>query len=204
MGFLLKRRKSLNALLSLKPRGLFFGQVLNNTSFLLPEQKKRNKENSPSALFVLLRHFSPLNKKNSLRSNSFLFFTLQHSPPLHAQKVRPDLSAFFTQHRFARWGCGVYFFCFALLLTIFFINFRPPWKSVKKFLHFSVKKKKLFERSEFFFFRKNVKILALERQPANFFVSFLLFVQRNEKPLRLEQERSVQAQRRLSKKPSGD
>ena len=32
--------------------------------------------------------------------------------------------------------------------------FRPPWKSVKKFLHFSVKKKKLFERSEFFFFRE--------------------------------------------------
>ena len=40
-------------------------------SFLLPEQKKRNKENSPSALLGLLRHFSPLNKKNSLRSNSF-------------------------------------------------------------------------------------------------------------------------------------
>jgi hypothetical protein len=38
-----------------------------------------------------------------------------------------------------------------------------------------VKKKKLFERSEFFFFRKRVKILALERQPANFlcFVSFV-------------------------------
>ena len=63
-------------------------------SFLLPEQKKRNKENSPSALFGLLRHFSTLNKKNSLRSNSFLFLTLQHSPPLHAQKVRPDLTAF--------------------------------------------------------------------------------------------------------------
>ena len=64
-------------------------------SFLLPEQKKRNKENSPSALFGLLRHFSPLNKKNSLRSNSFLFFTLRKAPPLHAQKVRPDLCAFF-------------------------------------------------------------------------------------------------------------
>ena len=65
------------------------------------------------------------------------------------------------------------FFCFALFFHIYFISFRPPWKSVKKFLHFSVKKKKLFERSEFFFFRENVKILALERQPANFFVSFL-------------------------------
>ena len=86
-------------------------------SFLLPEQKKRNKENSPSALFCLLRHFSPLNKKNSLRSNSFLFFTLQHSPPLHAQKVRPDLSAFFMQHRFARWG-GVFSFFASLFFVI--------------------------------------------------------------------------------------
>ena len=95
-----KERQFFSAIL----QGIFFGQVLNNTSFLLPEQKKRNKENSPSALFGLLRQVFPLNKKNSLRSNSFLFLTLQHSPPLHAQKVRPDLSAFFIQHRFARWG----------------------------------------------------------------------------------------------------
>ena len=103
-----KERQFFSAIL----QGIFFGQVLNNTSFLLPEQKKRNKENSPSALFGLLRQVFPLNKKNSLRSNSFLFLTLQHSPPLHAQKVRPDLSAFFIQHRFARWGvgvCSVYF-----------------------------------------------------------------------------------------------
>ena len=70
-------------------------------SFLLPEQKKRNKENSPSALFCLLRYFSTLNKKNSLRSNSFLFFTLRKAPPLYGKKVRPDLTAF-SQHRFAR------------------------------------------------------------------------------------------------------
>ena len=82
-------------------------------SFLLPEQKKRNKENSPSALFCLLRYFSPLNKKNSLRSNSFLFFTLRKAPSLHAQKVRPDLCAFFMQHRFARWGVMFSFFRFA-------------------------------------------------------------------------------------------
>ena len=83
-------------------------------SFLLPEQKKRNKENSPSALFCLLRHFSPLNKKNSLRSNSFLFFTLRKAPPLHAQKVRPDLSAFFCATSLRSLGCDVFFFCFAL------------------------------------------------------------------------------------------
>ena len=32
--------------------------------------------------------------------------------------------------------------------------FRPPWKSVKKNRVFSVKNEKLFERSEFFSFRK--------------------------------------------------
>ena len=51
---------------------------------------------------------------------------------------------------------------------------RPPWRSVKKFLHFFVKNKKLFERSEFFLFRKNVKILASERQPALFFLFLFL------------------------------
>ena len=85
-------------------------------SFLLPEQKKRNKENSPSALFCLLRHFSPLNKKNSLRSNSFLFFTLRKAPSLHGKKVRPDLCAFFMQHRFARWVLVFSLFCFACFL----------------------------------------------------------------------------------------
>ena len=84
-------------------------------SFLLPEQKKRNKENSPSALFCLLRHFSPLNKKNSLRSNSFLFFTLRKAPPLHGKKVRPDLCAFFaTLLR----SLGVFFFLFLLCLLL--------------------------------------------------------------------------------------
>ena len=82
-------------------------------SFLLPEQKKRNKENSPSALFCLLRHFSPLNKKNSLRSNSFLFLTLRKAPPLHGKKVRPVLDAF-TQHCFAR--CS-FVFSFASLVS---------------------------------------------------------------------------------------
>ena len=44
---------------------------------------------------------------------------------------------------------------------------------MKNFLLFPVKKKKLFERSEFFFFRERVKNLAPERQPALFlFVSF--------------------------------
>ena len=45
---------------------------------------------------------------------------------------------------------------------------------MKKFLLFPVKKKKLFERSEFFFFRERVKILAPERQPALFFLFLFL------------------------------
>ena len=60
-------------------------------SFCQQKEKGNKKERLPSALFELLRHFSPLNKKNSLRSNSFLFLTLRKAPTLHAQKVRPDI-----------------------------------------------------------------------------------------------------------------
>ena len=60
-------------------------------SFWQQKEKGNKKERLPSALFELLRHFSPLNKKNSLRSNSFLFLTLRKAPTLHAQKVRPDI-----------------------------------------------------------------------------------------------------------------
>ena len=81
-------------IISLKPHGFFSDKVLNNSSFLLHEQKKRNKENSPSAFFCLLQYFSPLNKKNSLRSNSFLFLTLQKALPLNGKKMRTDLDVF--------------------------------------------------------------------------------------------------------------
>ena len=142
-------------------------------SFLLPEQKKRNKENSPSALFGLLRQVFPLNKKNSLTLKQLFVFHAPKSTCASRQKSEAGPFRFF-RNIASLVGSGVFLFLrFALFFPIYFIGFRPPWKSVKKFLHFSVKKKKLFERSEFFFFRKNVKILALERQPANFFVSFL-------------------------------
>ena len=44
------------------------------SSFLFHEEKKRNKENSPSALFCLLRCFSTLNKKNSLTLKQLFVF----------------------------------------------------------------------------------------------------------------------------------
>ena len=59
-------------------------------SFWQQKEKGNKKERLPSALFELLRHFSPLNKKNSLRSDSFLFLTLRKAPPLNVQKVRPE------------------------------------------------------------------------------------------------------------------
>ena len=109
---LLNLRKGLNASLLLMPQGHFFGQVLNNTSFLLPEQKKRNKENSPSALFVLLRQVFPLNKKNSLTLKQLFVF----NAPTLTSASRPKSEAgpfrFFSQHRFARWGVMFSFFCF--------------------------------------------------------------------------------------------
>ena len=67
--------------------------------FFCPNKRKtKQKENSPSAFFCLLRYFFPLKKKNSLRSNSFFFLTLQKAPTLHGKKKRPDLDVF--------WGGG--------------------------------------------------------------------------------------------------
>ena len=71
---------------------LFFGGgVCVPSFFFCPNKRKtKQKENSPSAFFYLLQHFSPLNKKNSLRSNSFLFLTLRKAPPLYGKKKRPE------------------------------------------------------------------------------------------------------------------
>ena len=98
-------------------------------SFLFLEEKKRNKENSPSALFCLLRYFSTLNKKNSLRSNSFLFLTLRKAPPLHGKKVRPDLCAF-SQHRFACWSVMFSFFA-----SLVFLSSRVEQSGVKDLVY---------------------------------------------------------------------
>jgi len=80
------------------------------------------------------------------------------------QKMRPEAA-----------GVDVCIIIASLVMWMFFASFRPQWRSVKKFVRFFVKKKKLFERSEFFFFRKKVQILASEMQTANFFC-FVFFV----------------------------
>ena len=77
----------------------FFDFTAVFSFFFCPNKRKtKQKENSPSAFFCLLRYFFPLKKKNSLRSNSFFFLTLQKAPPLHGKKKRPDLDVF--------WGGG--------------------------------------------------------------------------------------------------
>ena len=73
---------------------LLFFCVFSSFFFCSNKRKTKQKENSPSAFFYLLQHFSPLNKKNSLRSNSFLFLTLQKALPLYGKKMRPDLYPF--------------------------------------------------------------------------------------------------------------
>ena len=80
---------------------LLFFCVFSSFFFCPNKRKTKQKENSPSAFFYLLQHFSPLNKKNSLRSNSFLFLTLQKALPLHGKKVRPIHDA--TSLRSLRW-----------------------------------------------------------------------------------------------------
>jgi hypothetical protein len=52
---------------------------------------------------------------------------------------------------------------------------------VKKNGDFSVKNEKLFERSEFFSFRKNLHFLAPEREPRIFFLFRFSFVRAKEK-----------------------
>ena len=84
----------------------FFCVCTPSFFFCTNKRKTKQKENSPSAFFYLLQHFSPLNKKISLRSNSFLFFTLQKPLPLHVKKVRPIWDA--TLLRSLQWG--VFFF----------------------------------------------------------------------------------------------
>ena len=69
----------------------FFCVCTPSFFFCTNKRKTKQKENSPSAFFYLLQHFSPLNKKNSLRSNSFLFLTLQKALPLHGKKKRTEL-----------------------------------------------------------------------------------------------------------------
>ena len=69
----------------------FFCVCTPSFFFCTNKRKTKQKENSLSAFFYLLQHFSPLNKKNSLRSNSFLFLTLQKALPLHGKKKRTDL-----------------------------------------------------------------------------------------------------------------
>ena len=91
---------------------LLFFCVFSSFFFCPNKRKTKQKENSPSAFFYLLQHFSPLNKKNSLRSNSFLFLTLHKAPPLHGKKVRPNLDA--TLLRSLRW-VFFYMLCFYLL-----------------------------------------------------------------------------------------
>ena len=79
------------------PQGLVAGSRSSREgfSFLLPEQKKRNKENSPSALFCLLRHFSPLNKKNSLTLKQLFVFYAPKSTSASRQKTEAGPFRFF-------------------------------------------------------------------------------------------------------------
>ena len=95
-------------------------------SFLLPEQKKRNKENSPSALFCLLRHFSPLNKKNSLTLKQLFVFNALKSTSASRQKSEAGPYCFFaTSLRSLR------VLCFLFLLRLFYLSSRAE-QSVEK------------------------------------------------------------------------
>jgi len=55
-------------------------------SFARTKEKRNKKENSPSAFFCLLRHFSSLNKKNSLTLKQLFVFNAPKSTSASRQK----------------------------------------------------------------------------------------------------------------------
>ena len=79
-------------------------------SFLLPEQKKRNKENSPSALFGLLRQVFPLNKKNSLTLKQLFVFNAPTLTSASRPKSEAGPFCFFCATSLRSFGCDVFFF----------------------------------------------------------------------------------------------
>ena len=113
-------------------------------SFLLPEQKKRNKENSPSALFGLLRQVFPLNKKNSLTLKQLFVF---HAPTLtSASRPKSEAGPFcFFATSLRSLGCGVFFHCFArwgvmlsFLLRLFYLSSRVEQSVVKDLVYIHI------------------------------------------------------------------
>ena len=121
LGFSLSRRWAFCSIaaraLSLRSRSSREG-----FSFLLPEQKKRNKENSPSALFCLLRHFSPLNKKNSLTLKQLFVFYAPKSTCASRQKSEAGPYCFFATS-LRSLGCDVSFFLRSLGVDVFLFFF---------------------------------------------------------------------------------
>ena len=133
LGFLLSRRWALSLCSCSCRKGI---------SFLLPEQKKRNKENSPSALFCLLRHFSPLNKKNSLTLKQLFVFYAPKSTSASRQKSEAGPYCFF-RNIATLVGVGVFFLGFArwmwvfsfFLLRLFFLSSRVERSVVKDLVY---------------------------------------------------------------------
>jgi len=73
-------------------------------SFARTKEKRNKKENSPSAFFCLLRHFSPLNKKNSLTLKQLFVFNAPKST--YASRQKKEAGNFWSgcihKHCFAR------------------------------------------------------------------------------------------------------
>ena len=111
LGFLLKRRKGLNALLSLKPRGLFI-------SFARTKETKQRKFAvctfwaTPALLYAKQKELASLKQL-------FVFYA-----PKSTSASRPKSEAgplcFLVQHRIARWGVMFSFFASLYSLPYFY------------------------------------------------------------------------------------
>ena len=110
--FLLNRRKGLNALLSLKPRGLFI-------SFARTKETKQRKF-AVCTFLPTPALFSAKQKELASLKQLFVFYAPK-STFASRQKSEAGPLCFFMQHRFARWGV---MFSFLASLVLFCLRER--------------------------------------------------------------------------------
>ena len=142
-------------------------------SFLCPNKETKQRKFAVCTFLPTSALFSAKQKELATLKQLFVF----HAPKsTSASRLKSEAGplCFFYATSLRSLGCDVFFFS----LRSFFLSsraerrisftstprakrcalrgglLRPPWKSVKKNRVFSVKNEKLFERSEFFSFRK--------------------------------------------------
>ena len=137
---------------------------LQKLSFFCLETKERNKEKFKTDFFLLLTPFTTLKGRNSLRSNNLPFLTLRYGCSLNREKSRSEnLSACKPMQQTRRKGIGLVF------------------PALSAGVCSSVKKGRLFERSEFLPFSRREHRSSRKNAALNFLWFFLCFKTKKER-----------------------